>query len=66
MKKQLITISNQIERQIPVEELDTAVISKRKEIKDIIYHYLPLGILYPLTVDYEVIKKRKKNLKKNR
>ncbi|MFX1505818.1 MAG: hypothetical protein ACFFDC_06840 [Promethearchaeota archaeon] len=64
MKKQLIKISNQIEQAIPIEDLETAVISKQEEIKIIIYEFLPLGILHPLTIDFKVAKERRKKLQK--
>ncbi|MFX0123086.1 MAG: hypothetical protein ACFFAE_05570 [Candidatus Hodarchaeota archaeon] len=65
MKKQLIAISNKIEHQIPIEDLDTVLISRKEEIKAIIYEFLPLGILHPLTIDLKASKERKKDLNKN-
>ncbi len=66
LKKQLMAICNKIEQQIPIEELDTAILTrKEEEIKAIIYENLPLGILYPLTFDPKISKERKKALNKN-
>ena len=65
IKKQLIAITNKIEHEVPIEELDTGVLTSNKSIiQNIFYEFLPLGLLHPLTVDYKVIKKQKKNLKK--
>ncbi|MFW9905261.1 MAG: hypothetical protein ACFFFH_13055 [Candidatus Thorarchaeota archaeon] len=66
MKSQLIAISNKVEHEIPIEELDSGVLTSNESIiQKIFYEFLPLGLLHPLTADYEVIKKRKKKLNKS-
>jgi hypothetical protein len=66
MKTKMIELTNQIERWFSKEDLEDPVVSSdlKKQIMDLVYEILPVGFLMPLTVDFQLLKKKKKTIKK--
>ncbi|MFX0185925.1 MAG: hypothetical protein ACFE95_22805, partial [Candidatus Hodarchaeota archaeon] len=66
MKMKMRELANQIESHFTKEELESSLISEFKErAKRLIYETLPLGLLQPLTVDFNLLEQEKKHFKKN-
>ena len=59
-------IVNEIEMQIPREEIDTGLINPMEQkIEDIIYKNIPLGLLKPLIIDYSRLDQLKSSFNEN-
>jgi hypothetical protein len=66
MKTKMRELANQIESRFTQEELEGPLVSELKErTKKLVYEILPLGLRHPLTVDYKLLKEKKKYFKKN-
>jgi hypothetical protein len=67
MKLRIQKIVNEIEMQIPREDIDTGFINQMEQkIEAILYKNIPLGLLKPLIVDYSHLDELKSSFNKNK